>query len=117
MGIDAYLIHTCKTQRPRIVQDEYNHNVEALDDWLLDQPCRLIIRTQRVALSELAEKPILTTYMLLLPPYADVAQGDRVVDVVYEDGTIEAGPFEIESVLPRRGRAERHRTVILERVG
>lgn len=115
MSFADHLIHTCTIERATTTRDAYNHDVEAWAPQLSGLRCRLVIGTQRVAFSELAEKPVITTYKVLVPAGTAVDEGDRVVNVIVEDGTIEAGPFRIDSVLPRRGAGLHHITLLLER--
>lgn len=116
MGVDSHMIHTCTLQRATIQKDDHGADVLV---WTGMEPavrCRLVIATQRSEISDFAERPIITTYKLLLPAYTDVQQGDRIVDVRDERGVVDAGPYRIESVLPRRGKAQKHISVLLERV-
>lgn len=116
MSVDSHLIHTCTIQRAQRVLDEHNQDRRIWSDQRTGLRCRLVIKEQRVPLGELAERPVITTYLLMVPAYTDVRQGDQVVMVVDEAGMTEPGPFRIESVLPRRGRAQRHISLRLERV-
>lgn len=116
MGLDAHMIHTCTIQRPSASLDSLGDDVPAWADLAVGERCRLVIKDQRVPASEMAERPVITTYTLFVGPRAGIRQGDRVVNVVYEDGTVEAGPFRADSILPRRARSVRHVTVRLERI-
>lgn len=85
-------------------------------DWRLwedDLPCRFVEREERVADSALAERPTITTYLLLFGPGRDVKAKDRIVNIRYEDGTVDPGPYTIDSILVRRARAARHQSARL----
>jgi hypothetical protein len=116
VSMDAHMIHTCTVQSATVDQDAYNHDVETWADSNTGQRCRLVIGEERVAFTELAERPVVTTYTLYLPAYVAVAPGQRIVDVTLEDATVEVGPFRIESVLARRGRSQRHIRLNLEKI-
>lgn len=98
--------------------DGYGNATTAYAPHLADVACRLVIKTQRVPDGALAERPVVTSYLLLIPGDVDVRQGDRIRAVVEQDGAlIDAGPFRIESALPRRAASVRHRSYQLERQG
>lgn len=126
MGIDSHLIHQCEIQRGRATTDSYGaERVRWPPDipaHLTDVFCRLIIKDQRVGDGAFAERPIVTTYTLLVPPQhqgkaIDIRQGDRAANIRDEEGMVEAGPFRIDSIKKRRARAVRHISLLLERVG
>lgn len=118
MSIASHFIHRCTRQRPTITTDALGADVR---EWESDQvsgiACRLVEKSQRVPLSELAERPVITTYTLLVAADADVQQGDRIVSVrdARTDETVEAGPFTIESLVRRNARGPRHKSLQLER--
>jgi hypothetical protein len=121
MGIGSHLIHTCDIERPEVYQDSYGEDKYRwppdIPTHLSEQRCRLIIKAQRVADSALAERPVITTYKLLLPAGTDVRQGDRITNVEDEEEVVDAGPFSVDEVLKRRARAVRHITLRLEKAG
>jgi hypothetical protein len=121
MGIDAHLIHSCDIQRPVKVEDGYSGDRLL---WPPEVPThlegvrgRLVIKAQRVADTALAERPIITSYRWLTSPGIDVRQGDRIVNITDETGAIDAGVYDILEVMPRRAKAQRHISLLLERVG
>lgn len=116
MGLDAHFLHTCTIQRPSASLDELGSDVQGWATRAVGERCRLVIKDQRVPSSETAERPVITTYTLFVGPRAGIRQGDRVINVTFEDGTVEAGPFRADSILPRRARSVRHVTVKLERI-
>src|SRR5689334_7746954 len=115
MGIDSHLIHRCTTQRATTQPDTYKASKLTWSDWLTTQRCRLVYKAQRRAPDIIGEQPISTQYLLLVPAGSDVKIGDRVVNVVFEDGDVDAGPYRIEAVLPRRAKAQRHISLQLEK--
>lgn len=121
MSADAHFIHQCDVQRPTIIKDGYGADKELwppqVPIHLLGVRGRLVVKTQRVADTALAEKPTITTYRWLTSQGVDVRIGDRLTNIVFEDGTTDAGPYRIEEVMKRRGRAVRHISLLLEKVG
>lgn len=117
MSIDSHLIHSCTIRRFLPAGDDsLKAPKKDWRDWLTGVRCRRVTKQQRVADTAFAERPVITTDMLLVPAGTDVQQGDRVVNIVDETGATTAGPFKIESVIIRRGRAARHVSLILEKV-
>lgn len=122
MGADSHFIHTADVQRAIITRDAYSEDVET---WPPDIPAhltgvrgRLVIQSEFVGDTAFAEKPFTTTYRWMCGSGVDVRQGDRIANVIDERGaTLDSGPFHILEVLPRRGKAIRHKTLTLERVG
>lgn len=118
MSLAALCHHRCTVERPVRTLDGQRTAVTRYVPHLTGVLCRLVVKAQRVPDGVLAERPVVTSYLLLIPGDADVRQGDRIVDVVEQDGTtIDAGPFRIEAALPRRAASVRHRSYQLERLG
>lgn len=116
MSLASNLRHRCTIQRSTPTPDDYGEDVPAWVAHLTGVHCRLKVDEERVPFSELAERPVVTVYRLMVGPRTDVQQGDRVVNVTFPDGAIDAGPYRIESVLPRRSNRKRHITLKLEKV-
>jgi hypothetical protein len=118
VGVEAHCRHRCVVERPVRALDGYQNATTAYAPLATDVPCRLVIKTQRVPDGALAERPVVTSYLLIIPGDVDVRQGDRIRDVVEQGGAlVDAGPFRIESALPRRASSVRHRSYQLERQG
>lgn len=117
MSVDSHLLHTCSIQRATLTKDALNAEVKTWVGFATAVRCRLVIRAQRVGDTAFAERPIVTTHRLLIPAGTNVQQGDRIVNVVDEEGTTDAGPFAILEVMKRRGRTVRHVSLLLERTG
>jgi len=117
MSIDSHLLHTADIQRATRTVDSYKAEKLLWGTHLIGVRGRLVIKTQRVADTVLAERPIVTTYRWLISPGVDVRQGDRIANITFEDGTTDAGPYRIEEVMARRGRAVKHISLLLERLG
>jgi len=119
VSIGAHLIHRCTRQRATISPDELRQDIKDYSAQLLtDLPCRLVIKTQRIFSNDRAQLVTVTVYKLLLAPGADVVAGDRITDLVYEDGSEaqDAETFAVRAILPRRGRTVRHISLSLERI-
>ncbi len=117
MPLDAWFAHRCTIQRPQKVDDAYRNARVTYENVTTDQRFRLVARTRRVAISDVAAGAVITNWLALFPPGTDVKPGDRIVDAVLEDGTTDAGPFTILSLLPRRGVTTMHLSAELQRVG
>lgn len=117
MGVEAHLLHTCTIERATSQPNALHEDVPTWVAWAEDVPCRLVMQQQRQFIDAIAEYAVTSGYKLLLPHGygAEVAEGDRVTQVVYEDGTEAPGAFVVRSILPRRARCERHVTLQLER--
>lgn len=117
MSIDSHLIMTCTIRRYLPVGDDsLKAPKKDWRNWLTGVRCRRVTKQQRVADTAFAERPVVTVDLLLVPPGTDVQQGDRVIDIRDETGATEAGPYKIESIIIRRGRAARHVSLVLEKV-
>jgi hypothetical protein len=119
MAIGAQFNAVCTIQRQSSVPDAYGQRKATWHTHAEQVRCRLVTRTQQAPLSELAERPISTRYTLLVAGGSDVRVTDRIVSVCFDDGSSDAGPFQVASVMPRR-QAKRgilHISAELERVG
>ena len=115
MSIGAHLIHRCTIARRQTRPDELRGEIVTYDEeHLRNQPVRLVVKTSRVYSSERGALISQTTYQALLPPGVDVQPGDRIQDVIYEDGAEGGDAYRIDSIATRRGRAARHITLELE---
>lgn len=121
MSLGAHLLDTCTIERPGAQPDSYGADDPARGEgWqavVTGAPCRLVVKDQRVGDGVFSERPILTTYTLLLRGGTDVRPGDHVTGVVLGDGTADGATYRIESVLKRRSRFVHHVSCRLERVG
>jgi len=115
MSLADHFLHTCTIQRPTVVgKDRYQADRVTWADVAVEAPCRFVEKSQRVFSTDLAQFVVTTTYTLLLAAGADVLEGDRIADVRLEDGSVQAGPFEVASALRRRARALHHLSLGLE---
>jgi hypothetical protein len=117
MSFGSFLIHTCRIERSY----QTTTNAHGLGDKRgnvvsEDQRCRLVVKSERINRSELAEGMTITTYSLLLPSSVDIQDKDRITRIVLEDGTENPGSFVVEAILPRRGKTVRHISVELKRI-
>lgn len=115
MALRNWLIHRCTTQRATVTRDEAGAETLTWVNHLQMVRCRLVIKQERLALQN---KSFMTasSYTLLIDPDLDVTTKDRVYEVMFEDKLIEAGPFDVMAVMPRRGKAERFLSLALEKV-
>jgi hypothetical protein len=116
MTVDTHMIHRCSIYRRKLTVDVYRNDEVTWECVETDVACRLVIATQRQFVSQLAQFVTVTTYKLLLRHDADIQEGDRIADLVYEDQTEVDEPFFVAAILPRRGKSLRHISVALERV-
>jgi hypothetical protein len=121
VSVGAHLLDRCTISRPAPQPDGYAEDDPARGQgWpavATGEPCRLVVKEQRVGEGVFAERPIVTTYLLLLRARADVRPGDQIESVVLADGTADGATYRIESVLRRRGKATRHISCRLEKIG
>jgi hypothetical protein len=117
VSIDSQLIHRADIQRATTSRDALNAEVRTWATLASGVRGRLVIKAQRVADTAFAERPVITSHRWLTSPGVDVKQGDRIINVVDEEGTTDAGPFTIREVMKRRGRAVKHISLLLERTG
>lgn len=109
-----HLIHACTIQRSTRTRGA---NGEVLDSWsthLTGVLCRLMADSQRQASANLGEI-IASEKTLLLPAGTDVTNLDRIGLVTFEDESTD-GPYQIISILPRRGRNERFLSLRVRKV-
>lgn len=120
MAVGAHLAHRCTIQRrPATTPDAYGQRSASFAAVATNVPCRLVQREIRAPLGSLAEQPVIIVTTVLFGPDADVRETDRVTNVVFDDGTTDAGPFVIRQLAARRSgrRGVVHRTAQVERIG
>lgn len=115
MSLAAHLIHTCTVQRAAQTLDRYGNASTTWRDYLTNQPCRLVEKTETVASGMTAELVTVTTYTLLVDSGVDIVERDRVSSVLLSDGAT-AGPFIVRAVLKRHSRMLHHKSVALDEV-
>lgn len=116
MSVASHFIHTCTIQRATEAEDEYNENTKTWATHLSGVRFRLIEKNEREAPGVMAEQPLITTYLALMPADTDVDEDDRITEIIYEDGSTDDRIFTIETKAIRRGRAAKHISLQLERV-
>jgi hypothetical protein len=117
MALYSHLPHKCFTERPADGTDSGIYGQDR-PDWvarLSNVRCRLVIKEQKKVVDTEHEGAVISTYKLMVLARTDLKHGDRITQVVADDGTT-WGPFAVEEVLPRRSRRTHHITFTLERV-
>lgn len=113
--IDTWLIHTCTIERDRSTRvDDYNAGVAGFDPNQRNVPCRMVVKMVR-DLAGLSEGGVIPAYRLFLPGDVDVHEGDRISEVLDEQGEAIGQVWSISQVLVRRGQAVQHITVHVEK--
>lgn len=115
MALYNHLIHTCSTERPDTTEGVYGQDRHTWEAHLSNVRCRLVIKEQKRVVDTEHEGAVISTYKIMVLAGTDLKQGDRVAQVVADDGTT-WGPFTISEVLPRRSRRTHHITFTLERL-
>jgi hypothetical protein len=120
MSVAAHLAHRCTIQRrPTTTPDVYGQRQATYTAVAVDVPCRFIEREVRAPLGSLAEQPVIVATTVLFDAATDIRETDRIVNVVFDDGTQDAGPFVVRTLTTRRAgrRGVVHRTATVERIG
>lgn len=116
MALYRHLIHTFSSERPEDIDEGvYGQDRPDWEAHLSGVRCRLVIKDQKKVVDTEHEGAVVSTYKLMVLKGTDLKQGDRITQVVDDQGTI-WGPFTVEEVLPRRSRRTHHITFTLERV-
>lgn len=106
--LDRHLIHHATITRYRIEQTNYGKDRRG--DVLSQQTqvaCRLVTKQQTVIQSDIAERAVVTMYLLLLGANADIRHGDEVI--------VNDQSFVVTSILARNSTHQHHMSCNLER--
>lgn len=116
MPLDSHLGHRFSIQRDTSnAKDVYNNTTPTWTTVATDVHGRLIEDAQRTVQSETVQSLVTSTYTLLVLGDVDLAEGDRVTNVVYEDGNLDPRTFKVSGVVIRRGgQVARHASATLE---
>lgn len=115
MSIDAWLIHTCTIERSlTYAEDDYNAALGEFGARASGVRCRMVVKMVQMPLG-LGENPVIPSYRLFLPAGTDINEGDRVVDVLDEQGESLGTAWDVQQVLVRRSRYVKHITAHVER--
>lgn len=121
MSVSAHLAHRCTIQRKpaNVAPDAYGQRTPTYAVVAEDVPCRLVQREIRAPLGSLAEQPVIIVTTVVFGPETDIRETDRIVNVVFDDGSQDAGPFVVRTLAARRvgRRGVVHRTANVERIG
>lgn len=118
-NLARFLIHTCNIERNEPSPDPLGNDE---DHWyvpLTDVPIRIIDTTEQVAETERAQQVVISGYIGYVLPGVDIREGDRLTNVVYEDGSTESGYFYVEAAkhhrMLRSAKGEHHLELVLEK--
>ena len=107
----------CETRKRTLVPDGYNNRKVAYADPVTDVRCRYSEKARRGFNSLTGEWMTTTDVKLMVPYNSDLNEGDRVQNIVLQNGDLVTGIFEVEgSIVNRRGRMVRHRSMMLRKV-
>lgn len=113
----SHLIDRCNVQRRSATSQGYGAKPAYAAAHLTGEPCRLVEKAQRGFNSITAQWITDTAYKMMFQSEADVLEGDRITNIVLQDGTKLTQNFEVEGgSLQHRGRMSRHRMVRLKKV-
>lgn len=116
MSLAAQFIHSCTIKRPTSTKDAYGAT-KPVEMLVVEEPrCRLVTKTQTVVQSDIAERAVVTRYVLLLPRTSAIKQGDQIAVVRDAAQNIIGEKYTVSAVLPRRSRHVHHISCELERI-
>lgn len=110
----THLIHTCTIQRSTRTRGDNGEEIDTFGAHLSGVKCRLMATNQHAAAAALGLL-VASDKTLVVPAGTDVTFRDRIGLVTFEDGTT-SGPYNIISVLPRRGAVERFLALSVQKV-
>lgn len=111
--------HSCTIQRYLEIEDPYGNVTRAPDPIVVGRrlPCRLKVDQEKIQDAITGQLSIVTAFRLFVPIGQDIAEGDRVSELIEGDGsTLEAGDHEVNSVIAHSGALARHKTAVIEKV-
>ena len=122
MSFARHLIHDCTIDTFTVSQDSLGGITKALASSQTDIACRLIVTGQFEPVAYMGQL-VQTDAKLLLPLVTgtvpvSIATSNEIKDIVLssDDSSIDAGPFEVTSVLLRSRREAHHRAITLKKV-
>lgn len=115
MSFYSHLIHTCTIQSATTALSGRGATVETWSDVATDTPCRKVERGMRHAMPDAGQMQLYDTLFLFLAD-AGIVSGYRIIDVLLDDGSTDAGPYEVVEVLKRRSSVVRHISVRAKKV-
>jgi head-tail adaptor len=114
MALTDYLNDRCTVQRKTDGRGPSGEVIPTWADHLTRVACRYLVQDERVASPQ--GWLVVTTVRLIVWPGQDITTADRVSSVTLDDGST-VGPFDILSVVPRRGASgQNHIMLRLEKV-
>ena len=122
MGFQRHLIHDCTIDTFSFSQDALGGITKAVSSSQTDVSCRLIVTGQFEPVSYMGQM-VQTDAKLLLPLLTgtvavSIATADEIKNIVLssDDSSVDAGPFEVTSIMTRNRREKHHRAVTLKKV-
>lgn len=117
-SFNRLLVHTCTIERNTPTTSPSGEPIASWSEVDTEVACRYAQKRQTFPSEALTAEQVRND-LLLLSHDADIQEGDRVTDIAWRvDATsVDAGPFEVTSVLDRTSTRAHHISAALERVG
>lgn len=119
MSIENHFLHECDISRP-------DYSAGNVDSHGLSETTnsyaatgvkfRLIVKQQRIWISEKSESAVVTVYKGLFSADVDLEERDTLVNITLENGAEVDEDYIVEKILPRRSNAVHHISAELTRV-
>ena len=117
MSFSGQLIHQCDIYRPSSTTGIYGEDIPGAETLVVeDEACRYAEKSEKRFSSEAAADVIVTTYLLLLGPGADIQERDIIRNVDLTPSTTIAGPFYVEEVRNRFSTKLAHKSCVIRLV-
>ena len=108
MPIDSWFIHSGQVQRSTQTTDAYNNAKLTYANQGDPIPGRLVEKQQRIWSDERKESVVVSVYLWLTSPNADLLERDRLI--------VDSSTFTVTSRLIRNRRTGHHISMDLERI-
>lgn len=117
MALRHWFIHTCTIQEHDTTRLATGELSKAWSNKDTAVDCRFVVKSEAVA-SEGTSGQVVTTYLMLFPAGTNVTNVNRISNIRRKKSNVlvDNGPFQIEQVLPRNAKSERHISLMLEKV-
>lgn len=117
MGFSDWLIHTCTIQVDSGTQSTTGYVPESWANQSTSVKCRFVARLERFA-SESLGMQMLTVFKMFFPTGTTISTEHQITDITLTSSgvVVDAGPYQVQEVLPRNRKTEHHITCLLEKV-